>query len=353
MSEITEIEFNNRIFTLVTDMVMLFPSNNEVHIAKSLLTEPDFKLHDPKNGDWIAKGFGLIDGKHTITEIVNAAPLSRQKEFRSILLMLQKHYLIEMNKPSEPFVSAFLKQRLAKNSTAVSSYHDNLVNKSVTIVGSGTFSAELIRTIRHFPIGTINWIAPNGDQESKHKNDQNYESTVCKEVIKKAELREKLLALNSDFIVVAEDFFDIDSILTVDDVASLTNNKWLFSFIEGWNIDIGPCFVPDESGGFRCWLQNTKRYQPLVDLNTKQKQLIEKYQKNALNPAFVNIATGLIANELSDLLGILPTNISKNLTLSLSKQSQFDMSAFEQKVVYTEKCHQCESCLNTALTKVS
>lgn len=355
MFDINEKNFEQRVFDLAPDLVMTFPSENEINIAKSLLTSPDFKLHDPKNGNWIESCFSLIDGNHTAADIIEAAPEARKKEVLSILKMLQKHYLTEKHSVEVPQVSAFLKQRLAKNATAVSSYIDNMANKTVAIVGSGKYAKALIETIEHFPLANIHWVVPQSDlidhltavSPVVNENKSIYYTDSLQDI------EHKLAQSRPDFIILAEDFFDFDLITTVDRFAEHYDTKWMFSLIEGWNIDIGPCFVPSQSGGFNCWLQHSTRYHTLINLSATQKADIQKYQTHALNPAFINIASGLIANELSDLLGILPINLTKNLTLSLSKQTQFDMSAFHQEVEYTHKCQQCESCISHTLTKAS
>ena len=237
----------------------------------------------------------------------------------------------------------------------LSSYIDNLTNKTVAVVGSGKYAKSLIDTISHFPFAKICWLVPDINFASNADVLFTGEATQVFTInTSTTQGIEKELEQNKpDFIVLAEDFFDYSLISAVDKVAERNNIKWLFSLIEGWNIDIGPCFVPEQTGSFNCLLQHSTRYHALVNLCETQQVDIKKYQVNALNPAFINIAVGLIANELSDLLGISPINLSKNLTLSLSKQTQIDMSAFQQEVEYTHKCQQCDSCLSNTLTKAS
>jgi|GEM_PF-6295217 len=329
--------FLDKKLQLTPGWCMYFPSPNEVHISKSAGAKPDFSLRDAGAELWIEQTFRRLNGQHSLREIIAGAPTVHRKQLRHLLENMHGRYLFDASLP-HTLLPPWLMQQLALNYTAIEHYVQQLQHKSVTVIGTGWLADALLPLLNNLQLRQISWVTPSTQPTTQHvfSQHQDYSATDS--------LLAMLDQLDSDLVIYAEDHFDLPLLKTIDLNSRLTGKRWLFSLIDGWNIALGPCFVPGETSCLQCWLQQQPYYQQLAQISELAQADITAFQRQSVNPAFSQIAAGLIATDLPNLLMESSFSNHANASFLLGQQTRLDMQTLHSvtQPIYPDlQCQQC------------
>jgi bacteriocin biosynthesis cyclodehydratase domain-containing protein len=332
--------FLDKKLQLTPGWLMYFPSPNEVHISKSAGAKPDFSLRDAGGELWIEQTFRRLNGQHSLQDIIASAPAVHQQQLRHLLENMHGRYLFDTSL-QHTLLPPWLTQQLALNYTAIEHYVQQLQHKSVTIIGTGWLAEALLPLLNKLQLPHISWLTPLTRETSGHDfvRQQVYSDTD--------NLLAMLDQLDSDLVIYAEDHFDMSLLKTIDLNSRLTGKRWLFSLVDGWNIALGPCFVPGETSCLQCWLQQQPYYQQLAQISELAQPDITTFQRQSVNPAFCQIAAGLIATDLPNLLMENTFSNKANASFLLGQETRLNMQTLQTVTHHIYQDQQCQQCTQT------
>lgn len=336
-------QFLDKKLQLTPGWLMYFPDPNEVHITRSVGEKPDFSLRNISETPWIEQTFRLLNGQHSLTEVIASAPQCHQAQLQHLLEHMHGHYLYDSCQ-QQSLLPPWLMQQLALNYTAIEHYTQQLAHKSVTVVGSGWLADALLPLLAKLGLKQIGWLthADRPQQSLAFTRQQQFHNSDM--------LVEQLDQLNSDLVIYAEDHFDLMLLKAIDLNSRLSKKRWLFSLIDGWNIALGPCFVPGETSCLQCWLQQQPYYQRLADISQLAHPEVTAFQRDSVNPAFSQIAAGFIATDLTKLLLEQRSSSKTTASLLLGQQTRLNMQTLHSDTCSFYQDQDCRSCSGSNAT---
>ena len=328
-------------FSLREGWCMAFPSDNEVQILQSIYAAPAFTLKDPQCAGWVKKAFEKLNGKWTVQAILQVTPDSRQEQLLTLLTQLQRRYLYDVSLQEQSVFPPWLSQRLAYQKTALDAYTDVVAEKTVAISGSGKLASQVATMAGQLGFAGVYWL--NGAQ---HQNvPGNIEQVHLHD---NSALEQALNSLRPDLIICADDVFSVRRLQTIERYSQRHATRWVVTRVDGWHIQVGPCFIPGQSGCLSCWL-NSAAMEPVTTLlNAIPESELARLQQQAENPAFSAIAAGMLISDLPTLMGIPSQNLNGSASLTLARYTRLDMAEFSVSTTHVHKHTCCSQCAGIA-----
>jgi bacteriocin biosynthesis cyclodehydratase domain-containing protein len=156
--------------------------------------------------------------------------------------------------------------------------------------------------------------------------------------------------------LVAEDAFAPALYEAVNRAAVERNIPWSMIVIDGWNVYVGPTFLPGRTGCYHC-LETDRRSRLANPLSYDRHvaHLLQSDVQEAVlaSPTFADMAAGMLASDVPNLIGIMPQRIETESSLTLGRQLQMDMRTFDAALHPVFKQPRCPVCGCTAVQQTS
>ncbi|ASS75444.1 hypothetical protein CIG75_10970 [Tumebacillus algifaecis] len=322
---------------------------------------------------WLQEVFGEMDGTRTLQDMMSSVPDERREDCLKIAAALRRSFLIESPTPiadQRTREERWLPHLMGTRPTARFFYQEELAEANILVLGAGMIGSRLAAGLMQLGAGHVAVADGRTVTEDDHRHSMAYAFTELGEMrataladslnrmagVQRAsghdwQVRDEeglhRLMEGRTLVLVAEDAFVPALYEAVNRAALERNITWSMIMIDGWNVQIGPTFLPGRTGCFHC-LESDRRSRLANPASYDQyvKHLVDTDAQAVLSisPTFADVAAGMLASDVPNLVGNMPQRIETESSLTINRQLQMDMRTFDATLHPIVKKPRCAVC---------
>lgn len=361
--------------------IFIFPSDNECHIRSNHFSDSEVKVVDPDGKGWIKSFFNLLMSGSTVDELVNYFPNTSKETIINLLQALERKYVQRIRVPTD--VSSeddrmWWQHLMNQRRTLNEWYEQALADSSILVVGAGVLGSRVASSLAHYPLTKIS-IVDSHQVTLRDKRINPMYMNAMEGQSRADVLAHNVMGLNEqlqvnaqpvdrgntiDFIASNSDMFDL-IIWSKDDFLPHELNqmnicaqekglKWTILSIDGWHINVGPTFIPNQTGCYQCMherlkgtLKEPNDLDVYIDYLRTQDVEVHQNTSSSVGPIFADIAAGLLVSDIPNIIKNMPSRIENEASLTLGQYLHLDMTTYDTELVQLLKSPTCQVCQQT------
>ncbi|MFD2171144.1 TOMM precursor leader peptide-binding protein [Tumebacillus lipolyticus] len=372
----------NSYFRIREGYFFSFPEAHELQVRHVHWGESLARISAHDGETWMQEVFGQLDGTRTMQEMMTAVPPERREDCLKIVAALRRGFLVESPTPIPDDRSAaerWLPELMGTRNTARHFYRAELSAANILVLGAGTIGSRLATGLIQLGVGHVA-VADGRTVTADDRQQSMAYAYAAHDAIRGEALADSLqrmagadrasghrfhwpdreglhrLMEGRTMVLVAEDVFAPALYEAVNRAAIERGIAWSMIVIDGWNVYVGPTFLPGSTGCYHC-LEADRRSR-LVNPITYDRYLEHLVQSEAqvalaISPTFADIAAGMLASDIPNAVGNMPQRIETESSLTLNRQLHLDMRTFDASLHPLVKQPRCEVCGSQHLKQIS
>lgn len=350
-----------------------FPAPHELQIRTSHGAESLVRIAMAEGERWAESFFSALDGMRTLGELIDVVPAEHVESVLKIVAALRREHLLESESPFRPQDEAhdWLRRLMGTRYPVRDWYEQVLQDASILVLGAGVLGSRVAGALVQMGTGTVTVAdalplsaqdlqtaplflgAAVGESRSEalaRQLKQLGHGTVVEGVQpppwEDATAWQQLMEGRS-LVIVAEDSYRPRLLRHVNALALEMGVRWSMVLVDGWDVFVGPTFLPQQTGCLTCWEQQQRRALRLPDVQDHYVDFLAREEHTAAflgSPQFADVAAGLLTSDIWNLLGILTQRVEDQSSLTLGRQLHMQMRSFDAKLIQLVKEPRCATC---------
>ncbi|XEC96278.1 ThiF family adenylyltransferase [Paenibacillus tarimensis] len=349
----------------------------EVQIRSKRWGEANVRLRPAADESWLFSFLCSLDGDRPLRELLEPVPEPSREECLKLVAALRREYLLETEFPSSPGSGAaagdWSSRLFSLTMTAEHWYRSTLAGVHVLVVEAGALGSRVASGLVQLGVGSVT-IADDRQVTHEDKRLSPAFAAASPGSPRSAELASYLNRISSispepaviytkpsdpaslgeavkaaDFAILASDVYSPRLAYEMNRLALQAGTRWTLILADGWDVYVGPTFLPGQTGCYRC-LEDTLLSGSGTEgsFGAYREWLLEtgKGEERLFtgSPAFADTAAGLLLADLPNLLGVMPQRIEDESSLTLNRQLRIDFRTFDADLEPLIKLPRCECC---------
>ncbi|WP_165898147.1 TOMM precursor leader peptide-binding protein [Tumebacillus sp. BK434] len=363
----------NSYYKLREGYFFTFPERYELQVRHVHWGESLARVGAAEGETWLQDVFGELDGTRKMREIMAVVPEERQEDCLKMLAALRRSFLDESPTPipnDGPWSARWLPKLMGTRHTTRHFYERELAEANILVLGAGMIGSRLATGLvqlgaGHVAVADGRTVTPDDRFHSMAYVDAELGAMRAEalagrlnrlaggerasghvwEQQDRAGLDE--LIDGRTLVLVAEDAFSPALYEQVNQAALRRKITWSMIVIDGWNVHVGPTFLPGRTGCYHCLEADRRsRMANPVSYDRYVGHLVQTGMQAALSisPTFADLAAGMLASDVPNLIGNMPQRIETESGLTLGRQMQMDMRTFDAALHTVVKQPRCAVC---------
>jgi len=361
----------NSYYKLREGYYFIFPQPNEMQIRMNHLGESLISVKNTDGEQWASDFFGSLDGSRTVAELIAVVPEARHEDVLRVIAALRRDFLVESKQsiPSGDEARGWLRHLMDTRRSARFHYESSLAHAEVLVIGAGSIGSRVATGLAQLGVGRITIV--DRHKVSREDRMQSPVYVQAAEGEARADALAKFLRLMNDsasvqareiaaydreelhslidgqsMVVVAEDAYRPDLYRLVNERTAELGIRWTTVLIDGWDVYVGPTFLPGATGCHHCFDTHRRREKNLRDSYDRYADYLagDGAAPAYVNPAFADVAAGMLVADLPNLIGNMPVMIEEESSLTLGRELHLKMRTFDaslQRVAHEPRCPVC------------
>lgn len=363
----------NSYYKLRDGYFFTFPESHELQVRHVHWGESLARVGAPEGESWLQDVFGELDGTRTMREIMVNVPEERHEDCLKMLAALRRSFLTESPTPipdERSWSERWLPHLMGTRHTARHFYERELAEANILVLGAGMIGSRLATGLVQLGAGHV--AVADGQAVTADDRFHSLAYAYAELGLMRAEAladslnriagterasghvweaqdHERLCRLieGRTLVLVAEDAFAPGLYEQVNRAAVERGITWSMIVIDGWNVHVGPTFLPGRTGCYHC-LEGDRRSRMVspVSYDRYVEHLVQNGVQAALSisPTFADMAAGMLASDVPNIVGNMPQRIESESSLTLGRQMQMDMRTFDAALHEVIKQPRCAVC---------
>ncbi len=299
---------------------------------------PVYTIRDQDGEGKLGEVVKLLDGKHSLSEVLDEFARSDRDEIATILERLtEEEVIIDVeNNRVEPAGGYISWDQLSDRSKI-----DGLEDAAVLVVNENLIARTVLRDLARIGVGSMKLFSfEKNDHETSRVDGAGPEIDYCYE---ESELEEIIAAV--DCVVYTEEHPYPDRLDVINEIALTTRTPWIPGRVIGLDGIVGPAIRPGLTCCFECF---RTRARGTLDGEAALRELASSHRPTAApvpKPGFARIVAGYLTLDVINLL-------ASTTAFTQARCIHFDFFSFSVEANTVLKVPRCEVCGPAGTTHV-